>query len=44
MWIVELNILGRRYTREIGHRRARDLTQRSVHSRITRFLNPRTAA
>lgn len=47
MWIVEINILGRRFTHQVHDRRAAfAITPLSVHPRLSalRHLKPRTAA
>jgi hypothetical protein len=44
MWIVELNVLGRRFTREVPRPAAPVLAPRRVQTRITQLLRPRDAA
>ena len=47
MWLVEINIPGRRFTREVHFRRAAfPATPRSVQTRLTQLIRalPRAAA
>jgi hypothetical protein len=46
MWIVELNVLGHRFTREVpGHgAKAFSLNPRVVQSRLAQLRHPRAAA
>jgi hypothetical protein len=47
MWVVEINILGRRFTREVHDRRAAfPITTRTLQSGLThlRHMKPRAAA
>jgi len=45
MWIVEINILGRRFTyRPREHARDFRLSPRTVHSRLAQLRHTRTAA
>ncbi len=48
MWIVEVNLLGRRFTREVGHSvprfAARQMSPRHVHAKLTGLWRPRDAA
>lgn len=45
MWIVEINILGRRFTREVHDRRgAFPLTPRLVQTRLTQRLHTKSRA
>jgi cell division protein ZapA (FtsZ GTPase activity inhibitor) len=45
MWVVEIHILGRRFTFELGdHRRDLRLTARTVQGRLAQLRNARFVA
>jgi hypothetical protein len=46
MWIVELNVLGHRFTRQVPDHRAKalSLNPRAVQSRLAQLRHPRAAA
>jgi hypothetical protein len=45
MWIVEINVLGRRFTHEVRDRReAFKFSPRSVQARLSHMRQPRAAA
>ena len=45
MWIVEINILGRRFTREVHDRRgAFPLTPRAVQTKLSHLRHPKPRA
>jgi hypothetical protein len=45
MWIVEVNVLGRRFTHEVRDRReAFKFSPRNIQARLSDMRNPRAAA
>jgi len=44
MWVIEVNVLGRRFTRRVGdHPRAFRFTPQNVQMRLSQLRNPRAA-